>query len=82
MATEGRRSPLWDRKEVYEVINYQHLIAEAAAAHFPLVILRLSVAVNSSERFVRMCGMVQAAGKSGRGICAGCGAATMLIKVH
>ncbi len=41
---------LWDMKEAYEVIDYQHLIAEAAALHFPLVLLRLNLSTYSSGR--------------------------------
>ncbi len=43
---------------------------------------RINLAMHTTDRFVRMSGMVQLAGKAGRGVCAGCGAATALVKVH
>jgi hypothetical protein len=72
---------LWDMKKAYEVISFDRLWREAKALGFPLVILRICLAMYASERYVRMNGMVQAAGRACRGMCAGCGAATTLIKV-
>ena len=49
---------------------------------YPMKLFRVHISMYSSDRYVRMNGMVKNAGAAGRGICAGCGAATTLIKVH
>ena len=72
----------WDMKKAYEVIEYNHLIKEAEALRYPMKLLRVHIAMYSSDRYVRMNGMVKNAGAAGRGICAGCGAATTHSKVH
>ncbi len=64
---------LWDMKKVYEVIEYQRLIKEAEALKYPLKLLRVHMAMYSSDRYVRMNSMVKNVGAAGRGIGAGWG---------
>ena len=80
-AGEEAATLLWDMKKAYEVVRYTDLIREAEALDFPLPILRICLAMYSAERYIRMNCIVEAAGGALRGMCAGCGAATTLIKL-
>jgi ribonuclease HI len=73
---------MWDMVKAYEMIRYSHLVREAVAVGFPLTILKLNIRAYTMVRYISMRGMVLRCAAPKRGIGAGCGAATTLIKVN
>jgi hypothetical protein len=73
---------LWDLVKFYESLCRHRLFIEAEAMNFPMAIIRLNIAGNTFPRFVALGGMVVNPTIPLRGVVAGCGAATTLVKLY
>ena len=40
--------PSWDMKKAYEMIEFRHLIEEAEALNYPMVMMRIHIAMYSA----------------------------------
>ena len=72
---------LWDLVKFYESIGHARLYHEARALGYPLTVLRLQIAGYQFPRHLSLEGMVSRAVLPFRGVVAGCGGATTLVKV-
>ncbi len=75
-------SVLTDMAKFYEHIDHQKLIERGARSGFPMPLMKVAVAAHSGPRMIRMNGFVGEELHAGRGIIAGCGLATTLVKVY
>ena len=74
-------SVLWDLVKFYEAIDHKLLWKLAREANFPMAVLRLNLMAYKLPRLVGLNGMLAPAQRPARGVVAGCGAATTLVKV-
>ena len=72
---------LWDLVKFYESISHLKLWRAAKATGFPLAVLRLNLFAYRIGRHVALSGMTSKACFPRKGVVAGCGAATTLVKV-
>ena len=72
---------LWDLIKFYETLDYERLVRMAEQTGFPMALLRICIAAYSSQRKLSMMGMASVALWAIRGVVAGCGAATSLVKL-
>jgi len=72
---------LWDLVKYYESVPFALLLDEALATDFPLMVLRLCIKAYQFARWVSLFGMVEKGVRATRGIIAGCGGATTLVKL-
>ena len=73
---------LWDLVKFYESLSHSRMYEEARALEYPLAILRLQLAGYAFPRHLSLEGMVAEAVEPFRGVVAGCGGATTLVKVY
>ena len=81
-ALDQAAAVLWDLEAFYERFNYDLLVQRARESGFPLTLLRVALAAYRGARFVTQCGRAAPALFASRGVVAGCGFATTLVKVY
>ena len=74
-------SLLLDLVKCYDLVSHPAVLAQAIALNFPLAVLRLSLAAYGAHRRITLRGAVSREVQAMRGVAAGCGQATTLLKV-
>ena len=73
---------LWDLTSFYEYMDRHQVQEQALAAHIPHQIVRCSLQMYGSFRYVSYCNVVVAAYYPRSGVVAGCAHATMYVQVY